>query len=426
MSRRRPTLAAYVRRRWRAVGAIAVLLVGALLVLGITDRGHDPAWEARTGVVDQLDVAPDGSRVYTLVRDGDALTRLEARSGETGDVLWESPLSAPRALLRAAGDGVVVATDFPLAFLTHFGSDGGVLLQVPLEGNPRALATDGGRIALALQAPGNPVLVFEGGALARSHSAPTFVTAFDARGGRIALGGGGGEILVFDDEGREVHNGTLAMSVRSLRLSADGHSVAVGGTGRASGDLTGRVAYLDLTRAAPLAWARQTPSGVGLVDVDLAGQALLAVEEAPPTATLHLFEGATGEVRWQRELSGNVARDDAGSYGGAELAPDGSTAAVASLRGHLRVLDGATGRDVWAYRASGANVVAYADAEPDAFVAATRLVASRPYDTLVLFSTGEEPALSRAPVLAGVLAAVAFASLVAIVGLGFWRARRSY
>lgn len=415
-----------MRRRWRAVGAIAVLLTGALLVLGITDRGHDPAWETRTGVIDQLDVAPDGSRVYVLLRDGDTLTRLEARSGETGDLVWESPLTAPRALLRAADDGVVVATDFPLAFLTHFGSDGSVRMQVPLEGNPRALATDGPRIALALQAPGNPVLVFEAGGLARSHSAPTFVTGFDARGDRIALGGSGGELLVFDANGREVHNATLAMGVRSLRLSADGQSVAVGGAGRAAGDLTGRVAFVDLASASPLAWARQTPSSVGLVDVDLAGLAVLAIEESPPRATLRVFEGATGEQRWERALGGNVARDDAGSYGGAELSPDGRSVAVASLRGHVRLLDAASGLDRWSFRASGASVVAFADDEPDTFVAATRLVQSRPYDTLVVFSTLEEPPLSRAPLLAVGLAALALGTLAAVVGLGFWRARRSY
>jgi hypothetical protein len=75
-------------------------------------------------------------------------------------------MHATRALLRAGEEGVAVATDFPLAFLTFYGRDGAPRYQMALEGNPHAMALEEDRLALALNAPGNPILVLEGGVVA--------------------------------------------------------------------------------------------------------------------------------------------------------------------------------------------------------------------------------------------------------------------
>lgn len=96
MSRRRPTLASYVRRRWRAIGAVVVLLLGSLLVLAVTDRGHDPLWVAQTDEVDHAAIAPDASAVYALTRTDGNITGLHAYRGE----MWS------RSKVRTLSDGV--------------------------------------------------------------------------------------------------------------------------------------------------------------------------------------------------------------------------------------------------------------------------------------------------------------------------------
>lgn len=426
MSRRRPSLPAYVRRRWRAVGAVVVLLLGSFLVLAITDRGHDPAWRAGGPAFDQVDVSPDGSAVYTLLREEGRVSRLEARRGDDGALLWESPMNATRAVMRASAEGAIVATDFPLAFLTYYDADGGIRSQVPLEGNPRAIAVDGPRFALALQAPSNPILLFDEGRLVRTLRMPSFVNSLDYHAGRVAAGTGAGVVTVFGPDASILFNASYPVGIRSVRLAEDGSALVAGGSSLSPGDLSGLVAFVDLVSTPPARWSHPTPTGVGLVGIDATGLRVLAVEDAPPRATLTVLEGATGALAWTRTLEGNVARDDAGAFGGAALSPDGRHVAASTLRGELRLLDGATGETRWTYRGAGATTLAFASENPDALVANGRILQTRPYDTLFAFSMDEEPAIQRAPLLATAFAAAAALALALVIGVGFWRVRRSY
>lgn len=423
MSRRRPTLPAYVRRRWRVVGAIVVLLLGALLVLAITDRGHGPLWEARAEELDQVALAPDASAAYALVRDGGNITRLVAFRGSDGALLWEGPLFAPRALLAAGPAGAAVATDFPRAFLTAYGADGSIRLQVPLEGNPIAMAIEGDHLALALNAPRNPVLLYQGEHLARvfHHASP--VRALDLEGGLLAIGGLQGEVIVHGMDGTTIANATLPISPRSVRLAHDATALVVGGYGLTPSDPQGHVAFLELGADPLVRWQQPTPVGVGIVDLDAAGLLTLAVEESPPSATLHVYDGATGATLWTRDVGGSVARDDAGVTGAASLAPDAARVAVAPQQGALLVLDAHTGEERWTYRVAGAALVAFAEDEPQRVAIAARLTANRPYDTLMMFDASDEPVTQRAGVMAVALVAAAATTLALTIGIGFRRAR---
>lgn len=425
MSRRRPSLPAYVRRRWRSIGTVIVLLLGALLVLAVTDRGHDPVWKADVSELDKLAVSPDGAVVYTLLREGDNVTALQAQGGERGELLWRSDMHATRAVLAAGEEGVAVATDFPFAFLTVYNADGSPRWQVPLEGNPIAIKMQGDRVVLALNARGNPVLVFDGGALARTLLLPQSVRALDLAGDLVATAGQSGALVVHRGAD-EVVNVSLPMAIGSLRLAADGTALVAGGTPLPQEEARGLVAFLDVGAAEPVRWTQETRVPVGLVDIDQAALRVLAVEEEPPTATLHVYEGATGATRWTRVLDGTVARDDAGAQGGAAISPDADAVTVATLRGDLQVIDATTGALRWTYRAGGAAVVAFPDDEPHRLLVGARLLESSPMNTVLFFLLPGEPLALRAPLLAGGFVGAAVVALALLVGLGFWRARRSY
>lgn len=427
MPRRRLTLAAFVGRRWRAIGAILVLLLGSLLVLAVTDRGHDPIWTAAAGEVDQTALSPDGLSVYALARRNGSITGLRAHSGETGELLWMSEFNATRALLAAGPTGAAVATDFPRAFLTFYGVDGGLRWQVPLEGgSPVALRIEGERVVLALEGSNNPVLLFDGDLLIRTYRFPGPVRALDLQEGLLATGGLGGEVIVLGPDHREVLSTRLNMSIRSLRLAQDGSSLVVGGFGLTPADPRGRVALLDIGSSRPVRWEQETPVGVGLVDTDAAGLFVLAVEDEPPSATLHVYEGATGATLWTRLLRGSVARDDAGTIGGAALSPDGSVVAVSTLRGGLTVFGTEDGDEGWRFDSHGGAIVTFAQEDARRLLFAGRLLESRPFDTLLLFSPQAEPLAQRAGLLGAALVAGAGLVLGLYVGVGFWRARRPY
>lgn len=427
MSRRRPTLTGYLRRRWRIGGAILVLMLGALLVLAVTDRGHDPFWRADVDDIAQVAFAPDGSAAFALLLENGTVSRALALDAATGGSRWESSLpdDIRGAILAAGAQGAAVATDFPNAFLTVYGADGAPDWQVHLEGNPVALVVEGDNVALALNAPHNPVLVFERDYLLRTfhHAAP--VRALDMEKGLIAVGSLAGEIVVRDLAGREVLNETLAMSPRGLRLAADGTALVVGGYGATPADPRGHVAFLDIGGEKPIRWQQDTPVGVGLVDIDDAGLVALAVEESPPSAVLHVYEGSTGATRWTRLLAGSVSRDDAGGFGGAALSPDAAYVAVGTLRGNVQLFGAGEGDEVWTYRAGGVSVLAFAEEEPSRLVVGGRLLANRPFDSIMLFDAGTEPALQRAALTAGGLVALAALAVALLVGVGAWRVRRT-
>lgn len=419
MSRRRLTLSNYVRRRWRYVGAIVVLLLGGLLVLAVTDRGHDPLWQVAPGEIAQTAVSPDGGMVYALVREGDNIARLVAYDGEDGSDRWESTMNASRAVLAAGPDGVAVATDFPLAFLTVYGADGSIRWHFPLEGNPIAMVMEEDRLALALVAPArsNPVLLFEGAHLSRTLTHPSQVVALDMAAGLVATGGLQGELVVHGIDGREVVNLSLGMSPRSIRLADDGTGVLFGGHGLppAAG---GHVAFVDIMPDPSVRWEARTPVGVGLVDLDRAGLRALAIEESPPKATLHVYDASKGATLWARVVDGSV--------GGAALSPDADRVAVGTVRGNVQLFDAADGDELWRFRAAGAALMDFADDDPQRLLVGGRLLASRPVDTLMVFSVGAEPLPRSAAVLAGSLMGLAALALLLFVSVGYWRARRTY
>ena len=416
MSRRRLTLATYVRRRWRYVGAIVVLLLGALLVLVVTDRGHDPVWEVTAAELDRAAIAPSGSATYALLKEDGLVTRIAAYRGADGALLWEGRLNATRALLAAGPSGAVVATDFPGAFLTVYGDDGSLRWQHPLEGNPVAVAFgDDDVVALALQAPRNPVLVFQGEHLIRTFHHGARVNALSMSQGLVAVAADNGDIVVRALDGREVTNVSLAFSPSSLRLADDGTAAIVGGTGTLRGDRGGHVAFLDVGQDGGVRWTQETPVRVGIVDLDAAGLRVVAVEESPPSATL-----------WTRLLAGSVPRDDAGEQGAVAMSPDARHVAVGTVRGDVRVYDAATGEEVWRFRAAGANVLSYARDDPDRLLVGGRLLASRPFDSLMLFQAAEEPIAQRAGILGIAITGLGALSLVVIIGVGYLRARGTY
>lgn len=427
MARRRPSFATYARRRWRVVGILLVLLAGSLLILTITDRGHDPLWQARGADTEQAAVSPEGDAVYALVRDHGNITALDARRGSDGHLLWESPVNATRALLVAGDDGVALATDFPLAFLTFYAKDGAVRYQVPLEGVPRAMAVEDTRVAVALTAPDNPVVVYDAGAVAQVHRFPDFVNALDMRGGRLAAGTGAGTLRIEGAlNGTLLYNGSFAISVRSLRLAADGGSLVVGGASLLQGDLTGMVAYVDLLSENPVRWSRETASSVGFVDLDRGGVWAIAVEDAPPRDVVRAYEAYTGRERWSHVVEGGLAQGDANAGGGVALSADGQTVAVGTLHGGIgayRMVDGAR---LWTYRAEGTTLVAFAGSDPDALLANGRLNAASPATGLFLFSVAREPFTGRLLAVSLLATLVLVGVGAAVLGVGYWRLRRAY
>ncbi|HEX2022544.1 MAG TPA: hypothetical protein VHH36_07510, partial [Candidatus Thermoplasmatota archaeon] len=309
MARRRMRLGAFLRRRWRVAGLLVVGLLGALLLLAITDRGHDPLWRARAQHVDQVAISPGGERVYALVRDDPAgpLTRLEARSGLDGGLVWKTDLNDSRALVAAGDDRVVVATDYPRAFVTTFDADGTPRAPVPLGGNPRALVVDGGVTAVLVQGNDSRVLLLSEGAPPRELRFGVLAHAMDLRAGRLAVGTAAGDVLAFDALGTPMGNLSVGFQVRSLRLSGDGLSAALGGS---RSDLTGAAALARLDSSPRVAWTVPTSAPVGLVDADDAMRRVVAVEETTPEATMRVLQASDGRQAWGKVVVGSVAGDD--------------------------------------------------------------------------------------------------------------------
>lgn len=426
MTRRRQTFPAYVRRRWRALGLVAVLMLGALLVAAVADRGHDPLWVARNADPVAVAFAPDASEAYSLHGNGERIHALEARRGGNGQLLWSSPMNDSRALLRAGNDWVAVATDFPRAFLTVYQEDGSVRFQVPIEGNARAMASEGDTLALAVQAPGNPVLVYDGGASPRIHRFPAVVQGVDLEGGRLAVATGAGHVFVLAKDGGMLLNETLPVTIRSVSLSDDGSRLLAGGSSRGAGNLSGLVAFYDIGAPAPLRWTHLTRAGVGYVSLDAAGVLGLALEETPPRDLFHAFDTGTGERRWTRNAEGEIAQDDAGAHGGIALSPDGRSVLFGTIRGGLTALDMADGRERWSYQVDGATVVAFADLGASRHALANARVApTGPYETLLHFDMGQEPTLARLGVTAALIVGVAAVSAALVLGVGYARLRRA-
>lgn len=427
MSRRRPTLRVYLRRRWRTIGFLVVLFLGALLLLAITDRGHDPLWQLRAPIVEQVDVAPDGRVVYVLAREDAAgrISRLEAHAGAHGGKLWTTDLNETRALLAAGDDGVVLATDFPRAFVTYFGNDGRPRWAVPLEDTPRALAVERGRVAVGLQGASgeDQVLVLEEGRVVRSHAFEGLVTTLDMRAERLVVGTTFGELVLFGGDGEPLRSLRLDVDIQSLRLSADGTRLLLGGAERFGTGLSGVVAFIDYSREEPLQWTQRVEANVGLVDLDDAGERGIAVEESATRHRVHAYETVAARESWRKALTGIVSRDEAG-HGGAAISPDGDTVVVGTILGSVRAFDGATGALRWTYDSHGTTTVAFPDTQPPVFVTNARVVPSGPLESVLLFSPTAEPLKGTVAGLAAAAGLLIAAGGVLLLGIGYWRVRR--
>lgn len=429
MARRRPDLWTYLRRRWRIAGGLVVLLLSGLLVLAIADRGHDPVWDVRAPGLDRLALSPDGEMAYLLVRGDDAgpIVRLEARRADDGEVVWRSDLRESEALIAAGDDGVALATGLPSPSLSFLGKDDGRLRwePIPTQGTPRALRVDGDRVALALTATGNPVLLVEGGDLARVETFDDLVRTIDLKGGRLAVGTSAGDAIVLGMDGEVALRLGFPISVDAVSLASDGERLAIGGIRRGAGDLRGAVAVLDVDADRPLRWMHNTSAGVGLVDIARDGARALVVEQsASPGYALRVYDAETGVQEWAVTADGPVGRDDAGAFGGAALAPDGGSVVYATPLGDLRAYSLPDGALAWSYRAEGSTVVLFAQHDPSRVLATARLVASGPIDAILMFTPEREPLGASLPVLALAVTLATLALGTAILGVGFWRVRR--
>ena len=427
MSRRRPTLRAYLRRRWRTMGFLVVLFLGALLILAITDRGHDPLWQGRITSVEQLGISPDGSVVYALGQAEQAgpITHLEARSGRDGGTLWRTDLNESRALIAADSGGVALATDFPRAFAVYYDEHGRPRFHTALEGIPRALAVEQGVMAVALQGAGggDQVLLIEAGQVVRSHRFAGIVNALDLRAEHLAVGTSLGELALFAPNGTQLHNEPLALDIRSLRLSANAQALIVGGYDQGATSLAGGVAFLDFGDEPLVEWTQRTGAGVGLVDINADGTRAIAIEEAGARHRLHAYDTMGVREMWGKRLSGIVARDDAG-HGGAAISPDGATVIVGTQLGVLRAFGGNDGRLLWTYDSEGTTTVAFRQTNPSQFVANARLVPNGPLEAILLFSPSAEPVASTVTGLAAFVGIGLAIGGVIILGAGYWRLRR--
>lgn len=429
MSRRRPTLRHYLRRRWRTAGFLVVLFLGALLLLAVTDRGHDPLWEVRAPLVHQFALSPAGDIVYVLVKDDEngPIVRLEARDGRTGGILWKTEMDETRALIAADDEGVALATDFPEALATFYDTDGSLRWQKAIEGgSPRALVTEDARVAIALQASAgeDQVIVVEDGRIVRAPSFDGFVNALDLRAGHLAVGTSAGELVLFEPRGRLLHTARLDLDILSVRLAGNAQTLMAGGYARGDTNSSGGVAFVDFSVKDVVQWTQETAAGIGLVDISADGSRAIAIEESGARHSLHAYATRDANETWAKLLAGIVGRDAAG-HGGAAISPAGDTVVVGTLKEGLRVFDGETGDALWTYDSDGTTLVAFRQALPPQFVANARLVQNGPLEALLLFSPAREPVSATFAAGAVVAGMVIVGAGLILLGVGYWRWRTS-
>lgn len=429
MARRRAlSFPRYARKRWRLLGLTVVAILGTVLVAALTDEGHEPLWRSAVGDIQTLAISPDGSTAFAATRERNRITRLHAFDVATGDALWGDDVFLSEPATVAAGDGwFAIATPVPGARIGVYGARNGTeLLSDFLDAEPRATAADGDRLAVALRT--GIVHVLDDVRPSFSLVAPPGVSAFDAQGGRLAVGTTDGALVVWEGA-REIVNVTRPFQIQSLRLSGDGTHLYAGGRAKGDATLAGVVELFDLTRA-PVdepAWRVELASRASFVEMDVAGSLALAVEETAPRYTLRAWDVATGAPLWAREIDGAIKRDDSGRVGGVALSADGRfVAAAPDLGGAILLFDAATGAELWTFEAEGAGAIAFPQrAGGNRFVAAARLTPGTSHDTLVGFDSEREPLSSDFPRLTSILVALELALCGAALGIGYWWYRRS-
>jgi len=426
VSRRRTSLRAYLRRRWRAIGLVVVIALGALLVLALADRGHDPVWSASgSGSIGGLAVADHGEMVYSLVRDGNNVTRLEARTGSDGELLWASPVESPRARLATDGAGVVVATDLPRPFLTAFAPDGAVRYQRPLDGGLQALAADQGRVAVALQAAGEPVVIYENGTLVARYTFPALVEALALRSGHLAVATADDVVHLWRADDRLMLEERAPLGIRAMALSADGSSVVVGGIAPGSAGLLGAVAYYDATSLPARRWNATLSAAVSIIDVDRPATRVLAVTESRPTSEMVILRGVDGMREARYEIAGAVPHEQAGAERAAAISPDGQWLAARGIRAPVMVWRIGETDATWSFDDAGGTRIVFPKDRPSRFVTDGRFLATNEHDTLFYFALAGQPPVRHLGVLALSVALAVSVGGFGYVALGYWRLRRS-
>ncbi|MHB8605138.1 MAG: outer membrane protein assembly factor BamB family protein [Thermoplasmatota archaeon] len=429
MTRRRGAgFRGYAARHWRVPALTVIVMTGTFLFLTISDHGHEPLWSASLPEVADATMSPDASITFVLEGNDARVHAISARD-DAGRFLWSHALNATQPVGLAAGEGWVAALTpkIPAHLYAWEARTGHPLASAFIEGTPGPLAGDGSLLALTTTVQGNDsVRAYDAFNASPPIPVPPLAQSLDVRANRIAVGTQGGRVLVYEG-GRELFNATVPYKIQSVRLSADGRRLFVGGGSLREGDFSGGVAFLDLGAAgAPRAqWTFDTLFRVGLVELSADGERALAVIESPPAYQLVAFDTRAPTPLWTAVADGTVSHPDTGTRGGASLSPDGALAVLAAREdGPIRALDAKTGAEKWRFDAHGATVVAFPSRVADEFAANARAVAGEPYREAMVFSATREPFVHDLALITPTMLGVELAVGVVVLGVGYQRDRR--
>ncbi len=391
-----------------------MLILGTVVFSVVTDRGHDPMWRvAGNALVPQdpdtpvqvasVAVSPTGDRTYALLAVGSHLEGVVALDAAGERAWFHEDLGKPVGV-SAAGDAgfayaTPVAADSSQSHVIVLSPAGDIIFQESFNVTVRALALDGNDVVVALQAPGNPVSIHHDlGARVTTREFDSFVNALDFAGGTLAVGTGtpgtSSSTLTAIRENETIVQAFLDRPIRSVRLSANGSLMVASG-----GDLAGGFVAAYDTQGAGSDFPILTFDGFrfSVPFVEVAGGAILAVEETPGRGVIHYWgtaqKSGSQMPDWSWSANGLVTRDALSRNGGARLSPDGRFVAVATSDGDLVLLDGSSEAVQWRYRTAGSTSLAFAQDNPSILVVNGRSLANQPFDAVARFSLTEEPFL---------------------------------
>lgn len=395
-------LGPYLRRRWRVVGFLIVVMAGTALFSFLLDRGHDPLWAAEVPGAEIVAVAPDGSRVYVLSKVNGTVRDVVALDAD-GAELWRRsvPGDAPHALLDATDGLVAVATvarnATSQARLLTWAPNGTAGLAERLPFTARALAVEDRAIAVAVEdsALRFPVLTWRnltrGPTLAWNES----VQSLDLESGALAAGTSAGRILVVDPDGAEVLNASRGFRVDQVRLDAEARFLAVGG--REFGGGGGRVEFFRIRDAAPDVprWQNLTRSEIRFLDLSRDGGRVLALASpAGADSEIHLFDSARGSTSpWKTLKAGGIVHPQGTSTAaGIRLSPDGRHVVFGTLTGPIVLYEyGPEPVRLWQHDALGTTSLAWPERTPGTFFGDASYSAPKGTDRVLRLDVDSEP-----------------------------------
>jgi hypothetical protein len=430
MARRRGlNFRTYARRRWRTTGLVLLAMAGTLLYQAVTDKGHEPLWTRRDGDVAALAVSATGDTVYTAIKQAGTVRAVRAIDAD-GRLRWFHEINSSGILIAAGRGWVAIATPFPGAQLTAWREqDGALLYREFLQGNPRSLAANGDHLALALQGPKNPLLVFTNLTPTATLNFRSFVIGLAVSPqGRVAAGTSGGDLLVWE-AGRERLNTSRPFRIQSVRLSDDGSKLLMGGFSIVEADLSGAAEFFDLDDPVPGVpkWSFPTTLGVGTVGLSRDGSRAIAVEERTPRNIVYFFDTRLTKPLGHFSAPGVTARAESSDTGGVALSPKGDAIAVSAITGGgvTLVRTAPELKAAWTYVSEGGTLVAFASGNRERFVANAREAQDHPYDATLLFDVASEPLTKSFPRFALLVMLAEAAAGVVLLAAGYaWERRR--